>query len=263
MSSQGPVRSCWPWQMSPGTCGKRLHSITPRASLGGCRTKSHGLAPHSRTAGQPSGLPCPAPSSGCPFDGGGCTPHPTVEPPQEAGTSPNGVLCSGPAAPWAGGDVVLGPQIRRGAGWGPAFPACSLQGDGAITDENDNADRPWAAWASELEDHNCGNSDFPFVDTEIVRDRLYQLNVCKSAWPDGSHPRVPKELADVAAGLLSITYQRSWESGEVPAARKLVSVFPVFKKGMREDPGNYRPVSLTSVPGEMMGKIILAAVERH
>ncbi|KFP51221.1 RNA-directed DNA polymerase from mobile element jockey, partial [Cathartes aura] len=108
-----------------------------------------------------------------------------------------------------------------------------------------------------------GNNDFPFVDTEIVRDQLYQLNVHKSMGPDGIHPRVLKELADIMAGPLSIIYQRSWESGEVPADWKLVDVIPIHKKGMREDAGNYRPVSLTSVPGKIMEKIILRTVERH
>ncbi|KAK4827622.1 hypothetical protein QYF61_019832 [Mycteria americana] len=101
--------------------------------------------------------------------------------------------------------------------------------------------QPWIAQSSELEDHDCGNSDFPFVDTEIVGDQLYQLNVHKSTRPDGINPRVLKEVADVTAGPHSIIYQRSWESGEVPADWKLASVIPIYRKGVREDPGIYRP----------------------
>ena len=104
-----------------------------------------------------------------------------------------------------------------------------------------NTDRPWAARSSELEDHDCGNSDIPFVDTDTGWDQLYQLNVHKSMGPYGIHARVLKQLADVTAGPLSITYQRSWESREVPADWKPANVIPIYKKGVREDPGNYRP----------------------
>jgi len=69
-------------------------------------------------------------------------------------------------------------------------------------------DRPWAVQSPELEDHECGNSDFSFVDTEIVRDQRYQLNAHTSVGPDGIHPRVLKDLADVLAGPLLIIYQR-------------------------------------------------------
>jgi len=124
-------------------------------------------------------------------------------------------------------------------------------------------DRPWAAQSPESEDNKCGNSDFPLADTEIVRDELCQLNVRRSVGPDGIHPRVLKELADVMAGPLSIIYERSVESGEVPADWKLASVSQIYKKGVREDPVNHRPVSLTSVPGKIMEKIMLGTIERH
>lgn len=44
------------------------------------------------------------------------------------------------------------------------------------------------------------NSDFSFVDSEIVRDQLYQLNVYNSMEPDGICPRVLREVANVMAG---------------------------------------------------------------
>lgn len=62
---------------------------------------------------------------------------------------------------------------------------------------------------------------------------------------------------------LSITFQWSWESREIPVYWEMANVVPVFSKSEKEDPGNYRPVSLISVPGKIMEKIIPGVIEKH
>ena len=51
--------------------------------------------------------------------------------------------------------------------------------------------------------------------------------------------------------------------GEVPEDWRIASVTPVFKKGRKDDPGSYRPVSLTSVPGKVMEQVVLDAISKQ
>ncbi|GAB0183031.1 hypothetical protein GRJ2_000768400 [Grus japonensis] len=81
--------------------------------------------------------------------------------------------------------------------------------------------------------------------------------------PDGIHPRILRELVEVFIKPPSIMYQQSWLTGEVPVDWRLANVMPIYKRGQKEDPGNYRPVSLTLVPGKVMEQIILSAITWH
>jgi len=41
------------------------------------------------------------------------------------------------------------------------------------------------------------------------------------------------------------------------------NVIPIFKKGKKEDRGNYRTIGLTLIPRKVMEQLILEATSRH
>ena len=70
-------------------------------------------------------------------------------------------------------------------------------------------------------------------------------------------------MANAISAPLAIIYTKCMEAGEVPADWKTANVAPIFKKGAKSVPGNYRPVSLTCVLCKVMEKIICDALIEH
>jgi len=119
---------------------------------------------------------------------------------------------------------------------------------------------PQKSQTLEVREVACRKDDLPLVKEDCVRDHLSNLDAHKSMGPDVMHPQVLRKLADVIAEPLFIIFERSWRTGEVPEDWRKASVTPIFKKGRKEDPGNYRPVSLTSIPGKIMEQLIMEVV---
>lgn len=89
-----------------------------------------------------------------------------------------------------------------------------------------------------------------------VYKKLCMLTVSKSPGPDNMHPHLLKNCADLLAFPLTYIFQRSFQDSCLPDDWRTATVIPIFKKGSKSDPGNYRPVSLTCVSCKIMESII-------
>jgi hypothetical protein len=58
-------------------------------------------------------------------------------------------------------------------------------------------------------------------------------------------------------------YQYSLAEGEIPSDWRDAHIVPVFKKGKKHLPSNYRPISLTSIVCKVLGHIIHSNIMSH
>ena len=71
------------------------------------------------------------------------------------------------------------------------------------------------------------------VSEDQVQDHLKSLKVHISMGQNEIHPWVLREPEDEVAKPLSITFEKSWQSGKVPTDLKRGNISPIFKKGKR------------------------------
>jgi hypothetical protein len=98
-------------------------------------------------------------------------------------------------------------------------------------------------------------TDIEFSE-ELVLEKLRGLDKTKSPGPDRITASVLKTCADILCRPLSMLFGQSFDSGVLPSDWRTAIICPIFKKGDKFDPGNYRPVSLTSLVVKIMESII-------
>ena len=113
------------------------------------------------------------------------------------------------------------------------------------------------------------NQMFEGVLTDIrvspadVEQAIKTLDVNSSMGFDGIHPRLLVRCAAEFSHPLSKIFNESLRAGILPIEWLSSQVTPIFKKGPRLDPLNYRPVSITSVPCKTLEKVIASHMRTY
>ena len=108
----------------------------------------------------------------------------------------------------------------------------------------------------------------PLMITEPgVYKLLTDLKEHKASGPDGVPARVLKHCADSVAPVLQKIFQTSIDNKYLPQDWRKANITPIYKKGDKSCPANYRPVSLTPIPCKVLEHIIyhhiFAHIDRH
>eukprot|EP00061_Rhincodon_typus_P012594 g38433.t1 len=101
------------------------------------------------------------------------------------------------------------------------------------------------------------------IKKEVLLDLLKSIKVNKSPGPNIIYAKLLRGVREEIAGSLTKIFVSSLATGEVPEDWGVANVVPLFKKGNKDDSGNYRPVTLTSVVGKLLERILRDGIYRH
>ena len=112
--------------------------------------------------------------------------------------------------------------------------------------------------------HNNNNflSDLN-IDLNDITRALGKIKINKSCGPDNIHAHTLSALKNELAYPLLILFKKSILESNVPKIWKLANVTPIFKKGDKLKPSNYRPISLTCILIKTLESIIREKVTMH
>ena len=101
------------------------------------------------------------------------------------------------------------------------------------------------------------------VSNAEVRSLLSRLDSNKAPGPDGIRARVLRQCANSISPALCRLFQASIHTGYLPHDWRSANITPIYKKGDRSDPSNYRPVSLTSIPSKILEHVTYRHLMTH
>ena len=109
-------------------------------------------------------------------------------------------------------------------------------------------------WLPQLEHSN--HFKLRAVTFSEVRKMLKELKPWKATGIDGIPSRLLKDGADALASPLSAIFNLSIQQNVIPAEWKKAKVTPLHKSGAKDNPQNYRPISVLPVVSKVLERLI-------
>ena len=109
-------------------------------------------------------------------------------------------------------------------------------------------------------------SQYPTMQNiEISANGVEKLKIepGKTTGPDNIQAILLKETALEISPILTHIFNQSLQSGVLPSDWKEAHIVPVFKKGDKTKPENYRPISLTSIACKILEHIVVSSIMKH
>ena len=116
----------------------------------------------------------------------------------------------------------------------------------------------------------CGQSDFKYYCPSSCKDSMFCNPITPDeilriihGFPNNKAPgsdnisiKIIKEISDCIVPVLTYLFNLSFSTGIVPDLLKVAKVVPIYKKGEKHLPGNYRPISLLSIFDKILEKLM-------
>ena len=140
-----------------------------------------------------------------------------------------------------------------------------LQPDGSLVEDSGAMAEIFVSSFSSVFKDSCPNPsphqtfqgilDYVNISYPAMSKCLSSLDPNSSMGPDNLHPRLLRPCPSVAHPIFKIFLSNITE-GILPALWKISDVIPIFKKGSRSVPLNYKPIRLISVCCKALERIV-------